>query len=193
MRFTDEGIQVYPYLQKNLKYNTTAWNIECIRQFTVNIASIFPKQTTRDQIQMASTCCGTVNLWSSFGQVILVSTCIDLALLEDEITNNNNLGQKEPTAVSDHSLSDAPDNNLSGAVPVPECESIILSTILAMRKVIEEQQEILNHTILQNTELLMQNAELMKVNWAFCRTSVWSEYWIWKYLVWLIQISTAVE
>jgi hypothetical protein len=41
-----------------------------------------------------------------------------------------------------------------------------------MRKPMEEQGEMLNNAIQQNTQLYLQNAELMEANREYCRESV---------------------
>jgi hypothetical protein len=63
-------------------------------------------------------------------------------------------------------LSDGLGNNVSDVLGdnPSEPESTTQSEIGSMRKMIEEQREMLNNAIQQNTQLCVQNAELMEAN-----------------------------
>jgi hypothetical protein len=71
----------------------------------------------------------------------------------------------------EHALSDSLGDNLSN---VPDDNSLELepttqSEIASMRKMMEEHLEMLNNAIQQNTQLCVQNAELMEANWEYSR------------------------
>jgi len=63
-------------------------------------------------------------------------------------------------------LSDGLGDNLSKPEPTMQSE------IASMRKMMEEQREMLNNAIQQNTQLCVQNAELMEANREYRRESI---------------------
>jgi predicted metal-dependent hydrolase len=63
-------------------------------------------------------------------------------------------------------LTDGLGNNLGESEPTTQSE------IMSMRKMMEEQQEMLNNTLQQNTHPCVQNAELMEANWEYCGESI---------------------
>jgi hypothetical protein len=81
---------------------------------------------------------------------------------------------EENPADMEHTLSDGLGYNLNDVLRDnrSEPEPPTQSEITLMRKMIEEQQEMLNNAIQQNTQLCVQNSELMEANWEYCRESI---------------------
>jgi len=71
----------------------------------------------------------------------------------------------------DDALSDGLGDNLSDVLGdnPSESEPTTQSEVVSMRKIMEEQREMLNNAIQQNTQLCVQNAELMEANREYCR------------------------
>jgi len=71
-------------------------------------------------------------------------------------------------------LSDGLGYNLSDVLGDNPCapEPTMQSEFLSMRKMMEEQREMLNNAIQQNTQLCVENAELMEENWEYRRESI---------------------
>jgi small-conductance mechanosensitive channel len=71
-------------------------------------------------------------------------------------------------------LSDVLGDNLSDVLGdnPSEPEPTTQSEITSIRKMMEEQREMLNNAIQQNTELCVQNAELMEANLKYRRESI---------------------
>lgn len=66
----------------------------------------------------------------------------------------------------DDSLSDGLDVNLSEPKPTTQSE------IVSMRQMMQVQREMLHNPIQQNSQLCVQNAELMEAKREYCRESV---------------------
>jgi hypothetical protein len=71
-------------------------------------------------------------------------------------------------------LSDGLGDNLSDFLGdnAREPEPTTQYEIASMRKMMEEQREMLNNAIQQNTQLWVQYAELMEANWEYRRESI---------------------
>ena len=74
-------------------------------------------------------------------------------------------------------LSDGQGDDLSAILGdnPSEPEPTMQSEIASMRKMMEEQREMLNNAIQQNTQLCVQNAELMETNREYRRESIGPE------------------
>jgi hypothetical protein len=90
-------------------------------------------------------------------------------LPEDDIHDEDDHDDEENTANTEDALSDVLGDNLSAPEPTAQSE------IASMRKMMEEQPEMLNTSIQQNTELCVQNAELMEANREYRRESIGPE------------------
>ena len=88
--------------------------------------------------------------------------------------DENDHNDEENTADMEDDLTDGLGDNLSDILgdnpsePKPTTQSEIAS----MRKMMEEQREMLNNAIQQNTQLCVQNAELIEGNREYCRQSI---------------------
>jgi hypothetical protein len=89
-----------------------------------------------------------------------------LVLLQQEIYDEVDHDDEQNTADMEDALSNGLGDNLSDVLgedpskPEPTTQSEIVS----MPKMMEEQRAMLNNAIQQNTQLCVQNAELMKAN-----------------------------
>jgi len=95
------------------------------------------------------------NLRLPLGRVTPILTRGASVLLEDEIDDEDGHDDEENTADMEDALSDGPGDNLSdvlGDIP-SEPEPTMQSKIASMRKMMEEQREMLNHAFQQNTQL----------------------------------------
>jgi len=87
------------------------------------------------------------------------------------VHNENDHDDEQNTADMEHDLRDHLADNLSGVLgdnPI-EPEPPMQWEITSMPTMLEEQREILNHAIQHNTQLYLQNAELMEDNLQYCR------------------------
>ena len=128
-----------------------------------------PKKAARGQLRLASIRSSTENLRSPLGRVTPILTRGASVLPEDEIHDEDDHDDEENTADMEDTLSDGLGDNLS------EPEPTMQSEIASMRKMMEEQREMLNNAIQQNTQLCVQNAELMEANREYRRESILPE------------------
>jgi len=133
-----------------------------------------PKNAARGQLRLARIRSSTENLWLPLGRVTPILSLGASVLPEHEIHDEDNHDDEENTADMEDALSDVLGDNLSDVLgdnpsePEPTTRSEIAST----RKMVEEQREILNNAIQQNTQLCVQNAELMEANREYRRESI---------------------
>jgi len=108
------------------------------------------------------------------GQVTPIPTRRCSLHSEDEIHDENDHDDEEKTADMENDLSNCLGNNLENllADKPNELGPMTQSEIASMRKMIEAQRGMLNNAFEQNTQLCMQNAELMKANLEYCRESI---------------------
>jgi len=106
-----------------------------------------PKKAARGQLRLASIRSSTDNLRSPLGRVTPIPTREASVLPEDEIHDEDDHDDEENTANMDDALSDSLGDNLSEPEPPTQFE------IPSMRKMMEEQREMLNNDIQQNTQL----------------------------------------
>jgi small-conductance mechanosensitive channel len=87
-------------------------------------------------------------------------------LPEDEIHEEDGNDDEENTADMEDALSDGLADNLRDVLGDNPCEPepTIQSEIASIRKMLEEQREMFNNAIQQNTQLCVQNSELMEAN-----------------------------
>jgi hypothetical protein len=95
----------------------------------------------------------------------------------DEIHEKNDCHEEENTADMEDDLSNSLGDNLGDILcdDPSEPEPTTQSAIESMRKIMDEQREMLNHAIQQNILLCIQNAELMEANQEFHGESIRSE------------------
>jgi len=93
------------------------------------------------------------------------------------LRDEDNQDDDENTAVMEQDLSDGQGDDLSAILGdnPSEPEPTMQSEIASMRKMMEEQREMLNNAIQQNTQLCVQNAELMETNREYRRESIGPE------------------
>jgi len=144
------------------------------RQLYCQSSTMPPKKAARGQLRLASIHSSTENLRSSLGRVPSIPTRRASVLPEDEIDDEDDDDDKENIADMEDALSDALGDNLSdvlGENP-SELEPTTQSEITPMRKMMEEQREMLINAIQRNTQLCVQNAELMEANQEYRRESI---------------------
>jgi len=128
-----------------------------------------PKKVARGQLRLASICSSMENLQSPLHRVTPILIWRTSVLPDDEIHTERDHKKEENTANMQDELNNVLGDNLS--VPEPTTQSKILS----MRKIIEEQWDMRNNAIQQNTQQWVQNAEPMEANREYCRESNWPE------------------
>jgi len=114
------------------------------------------------------------NLRSPLGWVTPILTWGASVLLEDGFCDENDHDDEENTADIEDALSNGLGDNLRNVLAdnPSEPELTTQSEIVSMRKMMEEQREMLNNAIQQKTQLCVQNAELMEANWEYRRESI---------------------
>jgi len=166
--------EFYPYCQ-----NTTqsTGNEQLARQIYRQSSTMPSKTAARGQVRLACICSSTENLRSPLGRVTLILTWGASVLPEDELRDEDNQVDDENTAVMEQDLSDGQGDDLSAILGdnPSEPEPTMQSEIASMRKMMEEQREMLNNAIQQNTQLCVQNAELMETNREYRRESIGPE------------------
>jgi len=132
-----------------------------------------PKNTARGRLRLASIRSSTENQRSPLGRVNPILTRGASVLSQDEINDKQDHNDEENTADMEHALSDGLRDNLSDVLGYnpSEPEPTTQSDIASMRKMMEEQREMLNNAIQQNTQLCVQNAEVMEANREYYRES----------------------
>jgi len=125
-----------------------------------------PKKAARGQLGLASIRSSTENLRLPVGRVTPILTRGASVPQEDESHDEDDHDDDENTADMEDALSDGLGDILS------EPEPTTLPEIASMRKMIEEQREMLTNAIQQNTQLCVQNAKLMEATWEYCRESI---------------------
>jgi hypothetical protein len=149
-------------------------NEQLARQFYRQSSTMPPKKVARGQLRLASICSSEENLQSPLSRVTPILTRGASVLPEDEIHNKDDHDDEENTADMEDAMSDGLGDNLSdilGDNP-GEPEPTTQSEIASMRTMMEDQREMLNNAIQQNTQLCMQNAELLEANWEYRRESI---------------------
>ena len=123
---------------------------------------------------MASIRSSTENLGLPLGRVTPILTRGASVPPEDEIHDEDDHNNEENTADMEDVMSDGVGDNLSDVLrdDPREPEPTTQSENTSMRKMMEEQREILNNAIQQNTQLCVQNAELMEANQEYRRESI---------------------
>ena len=133
-----------------------------------------PKTGARGQVRLPSIRPSTENLGSPLGQVTPILPHGASVLPEEEIHDEDDQDDEEnPADMEDASnkglgdnLSDVLGDNPSKPEPTTQSE------IATMRKMMDKQRVMLNNAIQQNTQLCVQNAELMEGNQEYCRESI---------------------
>jgi len=117
-------------------------------------------------LRLASIRSSTGNLPSPLGWVTLILTPGASVLPEDEICHENDHDDEENTAYMEDDLSDGLGDKLSDVLDdnPSEPEPTTQSEIASMRMMMEEQPEMLNNAIQQNSQQCVQNTELMEAN-----------------------------
>jgi hypothetical protein len=156
-------------------------NEQLARQFYPQSSTMHRKKAARGQWRLASIRSSTENLQSPLGRVTAILTWGASVLREDEIHDKDNHDDEENTADIEDALSDILGDNLSDVLGdnPSEPESTTQSEIASTRKMMEEQREMLNNPIQQNTQLCLQNAELMEANREYRRET---QIPVWKTL-----------
>ena len=108
-----------------------------------------PKKAARGQLRLASIRSSTENLWSPLGRVTPILTRGASVLPEDEIHDEDDHDYEENTTDMEDALSDGLGDNLSDVLGdnPSEPEPTMQSEIASMRKMMEEQREMLNNAI----------------------------------------------
>jgi len=125
-------------------------------------------------MRLASILSSTENLHSPLGVMTPILTQRTSVLPDDEIHDVNDHDDEESTAHMEDDMSDSLGDNLSDSLGdnPSDLEPTTQSEIASMRNMMEEQPEMLNHAIQQNTELCVQNAELMEANREYPRECI---------------------
>jgi hypothetical protein len=128
-------------------------------------------------LRLAGISSSTENRRSSLGRVTPILTQAACVLPEDESHDKDDHDDDENTADMEDALSDGLGDNLSDVLGdnPSEPEPTTQSEIASMRKMMEEQRELLNNVIQQNTQLCVQNAVLMEANQEYRRESILPE------------------
>jgi len=113
----------------------------------------------RGQMCMASTWLSMDHLRSPLGQVTSILSRQASILQQDDIYVESYEDNEENTSNLEHNLSEGPGDNLSDGLGynLSKPESTMESENASMRKMMEEQQQILDNAIHPNTQLCMQN------------------------------------
>jgi hypothetical protein len=116
----------------------------------------------------------TENLRLPLDQVSPILTRGASIVLVDEIHAEYDHDNEENTANIEHVLTDGVGYNLNDVLGDNhgEAEPTTHSDITSMGKMMDEQQEMFNNAIQQNTRLFVKNPELLEANWEYCRESI---------------------
>jgi hypothetical protein len=125
-----------------------------------------PKIAARGELRLASMRSSTDILRSPLGQETPILTQGTSVLPVDEIYDADDHDDVENTPDQEDALCDDLCNNLSDVLDdnPREPEPTTQSEISSMRKMMEQQREKRNNAIQQNTQLCVQNAEMMETN-----------------------------
>jgi hypothetical protein len=133
-----------------------------------------PNKAARGQLRLVGIRSSTENLSLPLGRVTPILTRGTSILPEDEIHHEDDPKDEENTADMEDALSDGLGDNLSDILGdnSSEPESSTQFEIASLQNLMEEQREMINNAIQQNTQLCVQNAELMEANREHRRESI---------------------
>jgi len=153
--------EFYPCCQKTTHLTG---NEQLASEFSRQLSTIPPKTAAWGQLGLASICSRTENLWWHLGRVTPIITQGATVLPEAEIHNKDDHADEEITANMEDTLSDGLGDNFSDVLAnnPSKSEPTTHSAISSMRKMMDNQREMLNNAIQQNTRLCMYNAKLME-------------------------------
>jgi hypothetical protein len=156
------------------KTTQSTGNEQLASQFDHQSSTMPPKKAARGQLRLGSLRSRTENLRSPLGRVIRILTRGASVPPEDAIHDEDQHDDEENTADMKDALSDVLGDNLSDVLGdnPSEPEPTTQSEIASMRKMMEVQRVMLNNASQQNTQLCVQNAELMEANREYRRESI---------------------
>jgi len=125
-----------------------------------------PETAGSSQLHLAGIHFSMENLASPLSRVTHILTGWVSVLLINEIHHENEHNDEEDTATMESCQNYGLGNNVSNVWDdnPSEPERMMQSKITSMWKMMEEQFEILNNAIQQNSQQCVQNAELMEAN-----------------------------
>jgi hypothetical protein len=132
------------------------------------------KKATRGQLRLASISSSTENLHLPLVRATPILTRGLSILQDDDKHYEDDHDDNERTADMEDALNDGLGDNLSDVLcdNPSEPEPTTQSEIASMQMTMEEQREMLNNAIQQNTQLCVRNDKLMEANQEYRRESV---------------------